>query len=87
MDGDVENVAFSNGWVPKPDGTVLIYYATNDTRMHVAISQVDKLVDYCLNTPADPLFTAKCVEQRVALIRKNQALLSASDELLRRAIQ
>ncbi len=87
MDGDVENVAFANGWVMRPDGTVLIYYATNDTRMHVAISHVDKLVDYCVNTPADPLFTARCVEQRKALIGRNRELVGrAGDDLLGRAM-
>jgi 4-O-beta-D-mannosyl-D-glucose phosphorylase len=83
MDGDVENVAFTNGWVARPDGTVLIYYATNDTRMHVAISSIDKLVDYCLNTPADPLLTGACVQQRLDLIRRNRQLLENSAELAR----
>jgi 4-O-beta-D-mannosyl-D-glucose phosphorylase len=72
--GDVSNVVFSNGWVARPDGRVLIYYGSSDTRMHVAASSVDRLVDYCLNTPADPLRSAACVAQRVELIRRNLAL-------------
>jgi 4-O-beta-D-mannosyl-D-glucose phosphorylase len=83
MTGDVENVAFTNGWVAKPDGTVLIYYATNDTRMHVAISSIDKLVDYCLNTPPDALQTGKCVQQRLSLIQRNKAVLASNPELAR----
>jgi len=51
--GDVSNVLFSNGWIADPDGRVFIYYASSDTRMHVATSTVDRLVDYCLHTPAD----------------------------------
>jgi 4-O-beta-D-mannosyl-D-glucose phosphorylase len=69
--GDVSNVVFSNGWVARKDGTVFIYYASSDTRLHVAASTVGKLVDYVMHTPEDPLFSHKCVEQRYALIRKN----------------
>jgi 4-O-beta-D-mannosyl-D-glucose phosphorylase len=69
--GDVSNVAFSNGWVCKKDGTVLIYYGSSDTRMHVAVSSLDKLLDYVVNTPEDPLTSAGCVKQRYALIEKN----------------
>jgi len=60
--GDVMNVLFSNGWICDPDGKVFIYYASSDTRMHVATSTVDRLVDYCLNTPADGLRTGLSVE-------------------------
>jgi 4-O-beta-D-mannosyl-D-glucose phosphorylase len=73
--GDVSNVVFSNGWVAKQDGTVFLYYASSDTRLHVATSTVDKLVDYVMNTPEDPLLSHKCVEQRHALIKRNLALL------------
>ena len=73
--GDVSNVVFSNGWVCREDGTVFIYYASSDTRMHVATSTLDKLVDYVLNTPPDPGRTFDCVAQRKALIEKNQAYL------------
>jgi 4-O-beta-D-mannosyl-D-glucose phosphorylase len=69
--GDVSNVTFSNGWVAKKNGQVLIYYASSDTRMHVATSTVERLVDYCMNTPSDPLRSAACVAQRVALIQRN----------------
>lgn len=60
--GDVSNVLFTNGWIADDDGTVFIYYASSDTRMHVAVSTVEKLVDYCLNTPADGLRSAASVE-------------------------
>jgi len=71
--GDVSNVTFSNGWVARADGEVLIYYASSDTRMHVAASSVDRLLDYVVNTPEDPLRSAACVKQRAELIRKNLA--------------
>ena len=73
--GDVSNVVFSNGWVNKDDGRVLIYYASSDTRTHVAVSSVDKLLDYVLNTPEDGLQSAKCVDQRVAMIEKNLRIM------------
>ncbi|MFZ6030279.1 MAG: glycosidase [Chloroflexota bacterium] len=72
--GDVSNVVFSNGWVARDNGDVLIYYASSDTRMHVATSTVERLLDYAINTPEDPLRSAASVAQRVALIRKNLAL-------------
>ena len=69
--GDVSNVLFSNGWVCRDDGSVLIYYASSDTRMHVATSTVDRLVDYCLNTPEDPLYSHMSVNQRIEMIKRN----------------
>ena len=69
--GDVSNVVFSNGWIKKDNGEVLIYYASSDTRMHVAVSTVDKLLDYVLNTPPDGLRSAESVKQRNQLISKN----------------
>ncbi len=69
--GDVSNVAFTNGAIVDDDGTVYIYYASSDTRLHVATSTVDKLVDYALHTPSDPLRSVDCVQQRCALIRQN----------------
>lgn len=69
--GDVMNVLFSNGWIADPDGRVFIYYASSDTRMHVATSTVKQLVDYCLNTPADGLTTSASVETLKRLIDKN----------------
>lgn len=72
--GDVGNVLFSNGWIKDDDGRVLIYYASADKRMHVAESCVERLVDYCLNTPADGLRTATSVEAICTLIEKNKKL-------------
>lgn len=69
--GDVSNVVFINGAIAEEDGRLLMYYASSDTRMHVAESTVDRLTDYCLNTPADPLTSRLSVEQRCALIRRN----------------
>ena len=72
--GDVMNVAFANGWIADDDGRVLIYYASSDTRMHVAVSTVDKLIDYCMNTPEDGLRTAESVETIKRLVAKNKGL-------------
>lgn len=69
--GDVMNVLFSNGWIADEDGKVFIYYASSDTRMHVATSTVDRLVDYCLNTPQDGLTTGQSVITINKLIDKN----------------
>ena len=71
------NVLFSNGWIADEDGTVFIYYASSDTRMHVAVSTVDRLVDYCLNTPADGLTSAESVKTINALIDRNNAFMKA----------
>lgn len=70
--GDVMNVAFSNGWIMDDDGRVLIYYASADTRLHVAVSSVDRLIDYCMNTPEDGLTTSASVETIKRLIEKNR---------------
>lgn len=72
--GDVSNVVFSNGWIADPDGRVLIYYAASDTRMHVATSSVDRLLDYCLNTPEDGLTSERSVMRINDLINLNCAL-------------
>ncbi|MCR4799471.1 MAG: glycosidase [Bacteroidales bacterium] len=72
--GDVSNVVFSNGWIADDDGTVFIYYASSDTRMHVAVSTVERLLDYCLNTPSDGLRTGKSVENIIKLIQGNSLL-------------
>ena len=69
--GDVSNVTFSNGWVARDNGEVLIYYGSSDTRMHVATSTVEKLVDYCMHTPEDGYRSAASVAQRNQLIEKN----------------
>jgi 4-O-beta-D-mannosyl-D-glucose phosphorylase len=75
--GDVSNVVFSNGWIEGRKGEVFIYYASSDTRLHVATSSVKQLVDYVLHTPADPLRSKACVEQRYALIEKNLKLMKS----------
>ncbi|HBE04417.1 MAG: glycosidase [Spirochaetes bacterium GWF1_41_5] len=72
--GDVSNVVFSCGAVKRPNGEIIIYYASSDTRLHAAITSEKKMLDYVFNTPADAHFTGLCVEQRISLIKKNQAL-------------
>ena len=74
--GDVSNVLFSNGWIADVDGTVYIYYASSDTRMHVATSTVDRLIDYCLHTPADGLRSAASVENICKLIEANKYVMA-----------
>lgn len=69
--GDVSNVLFCNGWIADPDGKVFIYYASSDTRLHVAVSTVEILTDYCLHTPEDGLRSAASVAQIQALIDRN----------------
>ena len=69
--GDVMNVLFSNGWIADEDGKVFIYYASSDTRMHVATSSVERLVDYCLNTEPDEMRTGLTVERLNRLIDRN----------------
>lgn len=73
--GDVYDVLFSNGWVLKADGEVLIYYGAADTRVHVARSHIDLLVDYVKNTPPDALGSAACVQQRIRMIKRNLELM------------
>ena len=70
--GDDSNVLFSSGWIADDDGTVFIYYASSDTRKHVATTTIDKLLDYMMNTPEDGLTSAASVERLRALIRKNK---------------
>ena len=72
--GDVSNVLFSNGWIADCDGKVYIYYASSDTRMHVAVSTIEQLVDYCMNTPEDKYTSAGSVETIINLIDKNKGL-------------
>jgi 4-O-beta-D-mannosyl-D-glucose phosphorylase len=71
--GDVSNVTFCNGVIARPDGSVFIYYASSDTRCHVATTSVDRLVDYCLNTPPDSMRSGEAVRQRLTLIRRNRS--------------
>ncbi len=73
--GDVSNVVFTNGAIVTEEGKVFIYYASSDTRMHVATTTIEKLVDYVFNTPEDPLRSVECVAQRCELIQKNLELL------------
>lgn len=75
--GDVSNVVFTNGAIARNNGDVYIYYASSDTRLHVATTTVDKLVDYVFNTPEDPRRSVKCVEQRCAFIEKNLRLIQS----------
>jgi 4-O-beta-D-mannosyl-D-glucose phosphorylase len=74
--GDVSNVVFSNGWIADDDGTVFVYYASSDTRMHVAATTMEKLIDYVLNTPEDAGRTQLCAAQRDQMIEKNLKILS-----------
>ncbi len=73
--GDVSNVLFSNGWITDVDGTVYIYYASSDTRMHVAVSSVEKLIDYVVNTPEDKFTSKGSVETIIELANKNKKFL------------
>ena len=70
--GDVSNVLFSNGWIATDDGKVFIYYASSDTRMHVATSTIDQLVDYCMNTAPDQYNSEGSTQTLLQLIQKNQ---------------
>jgi 4-O-beta-D-mannosyl-D-glucose phosphorylase len=72
--GDVSNVLFSNGWIEDHDGTVYVYYASSDTRMHVAVSSVEKLVDYVTNAPADTFISAGSVKTIISQIEKNNSI-------------
>ncbi|NDW11129.1 glycosidase [Dysgonomonas sp. 520] len=74
--GDVSNVLFSNGWIADDDGTVFIYYASCDTRMHVATSSIDRLLDYCLNTAPDGYRSETSVQTLKGIIDKNKNLLN-----------
>nr|WP_307992880.1 glycosidase [uncultured Niameybacter sp.] len=69
--GDVSNVTFTNGAIVRENGDVYIYYASSDTRLHVATTTIDKLVDYTFNTPEDPLRSVDCVAQRCEFIKRN----------------
>ena len=73
--GDVSNVVFTNGAIANEKGEVFIYYASSDTRMHVATTTIDKLVDYVFHTPSDPGRSVECVAQRCELIRRNEEFL------------
>jgi 4-O-beta-D-mannosyl-D-glucose phosphorylase len=74
--GDVSNVVFSNGWIKDDDGTVYIYYASSDTRMHVATTTVDQLLDYVINTPEDGLRSSLSVKRLNSVIDNNKKFMS-----------
>ena len=78
--GDVSNVVFTNGAIVNENNEVFIYYASSDTRMHVATTTVDKLVDYVFNTPQDPGRSVECVAQRCGLIEKNLEFLAKEEK-------
>ncbi|QLE03131.1 glycosidase [Galbibacter sp. BG1] len=73
--GDVSNVLFCNGWIADDNGKVFIYYASSDTRMHLATTSIEVLVDYCMNTPSDGLASNKSVENIIDLIDKNAEII------------
>jgi 4-O-beta-D-mannosyl-D-glucose phosphorylase len=72
--GDVSNVVFCNGVIARDNGDVYLYYASSDTRIHVATSTVDRLLDYVINTPPDPFYSHDCVRQRIELIERNREI-------------
>jgi len=74
--GDVSNVIFCNGAIVNEDNDVFIYYASSDTRIHVATTTLDKLIDYTFNTPQDPFRSLECAEQRKDMIERNEKLIS-----------
>jgi len=78
--GDVSNVVFTNGAIADEDGALYIYYASSDTRLHVATTTVGKMLDFAFNTPADPLRSRDCVQQRCDLIDRNLAYLRSIGE-------
>lgn len=80
--GDVSNVLFSNGWIAAGDGTVYIYYASSDTRLHVAVSSIEKLTDYCFNTPEDGFRSATSVETICTLVNRNKLVAVKNPELI-----
>jgi 4-O-beta-D-mannosyl-D-glucose phosphorylase len=69
--GDVSNVLFSNGWIDREDGSVVIYYASSDSRMHAATSTIDQLVDYVKNTPPDGYTSTNAVNRVMQIIMQN----------------
>ena len=77
--GDVSNVVFTNGAIVNDDNEVFIYYASSDTRLHVATTTIDKLVDYTFNTPSDPGRSVECVQQRCDLIKRNLEFLAKNN--------
>jgi 4-O-beta-D-mannosyl-D-glucose phosphorylase len=77
--GDVSNVVFSSGWVARDNGELFVYYGSSDTRMHVAATTVERMLDYVIHTPEDGLRSACCVAQRIDIIKKNLEVIKALD--------
>ena len=80
--GDVSNVLFSNGWIADEDGTVYIYYASSDSRMHVATSTIERLIDYCQHTPEDKLRSTTSVKSIYDIIEANKLVMSENAVVL-----
>jgi len=78
--GDVSNVLFSNGWIADEDGKVFIYYASSDTRLHVATSTIERLVDYVTNSPADGFRSENTVNIINSIIDENEAFASKQND-------
>ena len=85
--GDVSNVLFSNGWIADEDGKVFIYYASSDTRMHVATSTIDKLLDYCINTPVDNYRSATSVNSIKKMVADNKVVLKNNKQFYKHVVE
>jgi 4-O-beta-D-mannosyl-D-glucose phosphorylase len=81
--GDTVCNAFSNGFVLRANGEVLIYYGGSDTRTYVVRSTLERILDYAMNTPPDALTSPACVQQRIGLIEKNEAIIRNNPQLSR----
>jgi len=79
--GDVSNVVFSNGWIIDDDGKIFIYYASSDTRLHVATTHIDRLLDYAVNTPPDGHHSAGSVKTLQQIIDRNQPFIGSRGEI------
>ena len=77
--GDVSNVLFTNGWIADDDGCVYLYYASCDTRMHVAVSTIDRLVDYCMHSGTDGLTSETSAGRLTALVDSNLPFITEQD--------
>ena len=75
--GDVSNVVFTNGAIARENGDIYLYYASSDTRMHVATTTIDRMEDYLFHTPQDPHRSADCVKQRCELIQRNLEIMKS----------
>ena len=74
--GDVSNVVFSNGWIKDDDGSIFIYYASSDTRLHVATTTIEKLLDYVMHTPEDGFTSSTSVNTLNKIITKNKSIIT-----------